>query len=448
MAKIVCITSGLTGILNASFELMDRLKSDGHQIICATPWDVSEKVKRQGFEYEKLPPIDFAPVLVEQKRVRSNWKKLLDRYKNISANRNQLLKQIYPSKYIDFLNRHQPDLVLLDIELHEYIIMTQKEQVPFVLLNQFFSIWRRPKLPYLKSEIIPGQGWKGSDFGIWLTWMQVKFRRWLQFGKQKLKSGFTDRRSLLLALAKQQGFPKKYIGENYWPGPFLYDELPVFNLVSEELEFPHNKRVNSFYVGPMVNNQRKDLAAQTMNNYSFVDVFEYVEANQAKVIYCSISTLKQGDLSFLNKVIDAVRIMKNWTLVISTGKLIKESAFIDLPDNVFTFSFCPQLEILSKADCSINHGGVHTINECINFGVPMLVYSGKKSDQNGNATRVVFHEVGLMGDKDDDGVEEIRKKIDRVLSKEIYKKKIQELKEAYLRDKDSKLLEKTIRSFL
>ena len=43
MAKIICITTGLTGILNASFELVARLQQAGYEVCYASPKNVAEK---------------------------------------------------------------------------------------------------------------------------------------------------------------------------------------------------------------------------------------------------------------------------------------------------------------------------------------------------------------------------------------------------------------------
>jgi zeaxanthin glucosyltransferase len=46
----------------------------------------------------------------------------------------------------------------------------------------------------------------------------------------------------------------------------------------------------------------------------------------------------------------------------------------------------------------INHGGMNTIYECIMAEKPMIVFPlSLKTDQNGNAARVVFHEIGVRG---------------------------------------------------
>ena len=59
MAKIICVTTGLTGILNASFELVAQLQSAGHDLKYASPRRVGERVELQGIPFVQLPEIDL-----------------------------------------------------------------------------------------------------------------------------------------------------------------------------------------------------------------------------------------------------------------------------------------------------------------------------------------------------------------------------------------------------
>ena len=61
MAKIICITSGLTGILYASFELVHQLEAAGHQVVYACPRSVGEAVEANDITYEQLPETNFFP---------------------------------------------------------------------------------------------------------------------------------------------------------------------------------------------------------------------------------------------------------------------------------------------------------------------------------------------------------------------------------------------------
>ena len=334
----------------------------------------------------------------------------------------------------------------MDIELHEYIITAFARQFPVLLLSQWFSIWNNPGLPYILRDTIPGVGQKGSVFNIKYDWFLTGIKRKLTFAKKKWRSGFTNRRTILLDLAKATNFPLNYISKNYWPGPFLYDQLPVISMTAKELEFPHELRNNLSYVGPMVNAQRIDEKSPEMLELELQKVFDYKKENEAALIYCSVSTLSKGDTVFLQKVIDAVRQREDWMLVMGLGGLVDHKILDTSADNIFAFDDVPQLKILQAADCSVNHGGIHTINECIHFQVPMLIYSGKQSDQNGCAARIHYHQLGIMADKDLDGIPDISSKIAQVLQDKTYKLRLQDMYAHYQRYKSGQVLEQTIHS--
>ncbi len=450
MAKIICITTGLTGILNASYELVSRLKEAGHEVSYASPRKIKNRVEAEGIKFTQLPEIkeDASPTIPSFQKPFRKIKRFLYKIQNAKQRRLATLEKTVPNEFVTMLLREKPDLVIIDIELHEYIFKAFSEGQKFILLSQWFSLWRRKGLPYLLHDTIPQQGWKGSTLALEMTWRKIKLQRWWIFMRKKILSVGTDRRSILLELARQERFSRNYISENYWPGPFTYSKLPVMSLTPLEMEFPHEPRPNLFYVGPMVYEKRKEQQPKSKLNYTIEEVFEYRKKIKGRLLYCSVSTLSKGDEFFIKKIIQAVKHKKNWVLIIGMGGLIGEEMFEKLPGNVFPFSYVPQLKVLKEADISINHGGIHTINECIHFKVPMLVYSGKRSDQNGCAARVDYHGLGIMADKDKDSPTEIRNKINEVLINNSFSQKVEEMHIQTLKYKDDLFLEKVIANAL
>jgi len=450
MAKIICVTTGLTGILNASFELVDRLDKAGHEVIYASPRKIREKVVAQGITFFQLPEINLTaePELPVFKGKFRKLARLKYKYQHAEKRQSAALNKIDPKKFSNFLEEVQPDLLLIDVELHEYIFKTYGKKIPMVLLSQWFSLWKRKGLPYLLTDTIPGQGWRGHSVGLAISWQQIKMQRWFTFAKKKWMSGGTDRRSSLLALAQQENFPLEMIRENYWPGPFTYAALPVLSMTMQELEFPHDLRPGLYYLGAMIRENRVESPLDISEAEKLSTVLQYKEARQATLIYCSVSTLSKGDTGFIKKIITAVKDQSNWMLVLSLGALQDKNYLAELPENVFVFTRVPQLKILEVADCSVNHGGIHTINECIHFQVPMLVYSGKRSDQNGCAARVAYHQLGIMADKDLDDVATIRDKIGEILGDQKYRMKVAAMHQHYLNYKKEKIAISIIEKFI
>jgi len=447
MAHIICITSGLRGILYASFGMLRQLEQRGHQITYACPKEVGDIVTANGFPYLQLPPTNFFPA-PDLPAFSSKWKRLLYKFRYAKRLQKQAVTNLGMDVFGEKIDELNPDLLLIDVELHEHLMTAIAKNRPTILLSQWFSLWNRKGLPPLLEDTIPGKGWRGSELGIRWAWWKIQVQRKLIFLKTKIRTGGTNRRSVLRLYAKSIGFPVKYIKENYWPGPFTYSELPVLSMTLEELEFPHDKRPNLYYVGLMIDTQRVELQQDKQVESQLKNIYKKVENNQKSLIYCSVSSFKKGDESFIRRLINAIEGQKDWILVLSLGGLLEKNNFKDLPTNVFAFSWIPQIQVLANANCSINHGGIHTINECVHFQVPMLIYSGKRSDQNGCAARVAYHGLGIMADKDVDDSQTIQIKIKEILETVSYKENLQEMHQHYKRYKEEKILQKQIEEFI
>ena len=447
MASIFIVTSGLNGILNASFEMARRLGLAGHEVSLGAPRSVGDKVAAEGLSFVEFPFIDTdpAPPLPEGGgKVRRTWLRFRDR----KQRRATALESYRPHAFRRAVEELDPDLLLIDIELHEYIFAAYAMKRNFVLLSQWYSTWRRPGLPYLLTDVIPGVGEEGTPEAINAHWEKVKKQRAKMFAKMALLSSWTDRRSTLLALADECGFPRELMAENWWPGVFPYNSLPAISMTPFELEFPHDPPPELHYVGPMVHESRTEKNAVSHGGQEMEAVLAEARALNAKLILATVSTLHAGDVGFLRRLTEAVSTETDWRLIIGLGGKLDPAELGDLPANVHTFAYVPQLRVLRNADLSINHAGIHTIHECIHFGVPQLIYSGKRSDQPGCAARVHYRGLGLMADKDTDSAEEIRRNIEEVLTNEIYLNATRHTREACSKYTSKRVLEETITSIL
>jgi len=328
MQHVAIITSGMVGITNASFKLVYKLKTEGHKVSYLCPIDIKEKVEKHGIDYIQLPPIHYNFSFLKPKGYVYHLSHLKSQYSNG-------IKALNFLEYEKILSDLNPDVVLVDEELHELIFTSIKLNIPVKLLSQFFSGRMRFNLPPIRTDIIPKKGLRGSTMGILKAWLFLKTKIF---------------------------------------GRLILNKMTLRATMAET-----------------------------------------------------------GDINFIKKVIDAVKQEKSWKIIISLGGKLEPNTFKNVPNNVHIFKWVPQLYILSKIDCSINHGGIHTIHECIHNKVPMLIYSGKKFDQNGNAARIDFHGLGLMGDKDLDSSERINAKIKMILSKPSYAHNMESAHQIYKR---------------
>ncbi len=448
MAKIFVITSGLKGILNSSLELISRLEGAGHQVVASSPRSIGQAYREYGFSFYQLPEIllRFEEEVPAFKGPLSKLNRLKYKFLNRTERTKKALDQISPKAFEAWITSEKPDLILIDIELHEYIISAYSMKVSFVLLSQWFSTWNRKGLPYLLTDIIPGRGWKGSGLNIKWNWYKIKWKRRFTFAKQNFFSFGTDRRSSLIALAKYKGFPLEFIRENYWPGPFSYDKLPVISMTMRELEFPHDQRPNLHYVGPMV--YLKRIHAQDALDDRLNLILKQSIKDSKYLIYGSVSTLSETELEFVKELIQAFKDEKQWTAILSIGEMCNRLNEEDLPENVHLFTQVPQLRVLKQAHLSINHAGIHTIHECIQLKVPMLIYSGQKSDQNGCAARMEFHEVAVSRDKWKDSSSEIKAQINKILTDNKHSSSIHVVHSRMDRYKTGNVLENVVDSLL
>ena len=114
----------------------------------------------------------------------------------------------------------------------------------------------------------------------------------------------------------------------------------------------------------------------------------------------SLGTIKTSE-DRISRAIDAVR-DQSVSLILAAGPAFKTIAGADRPPNVFAAKWLPLVQLMPRADVMICHGGISTIHECIQAGLPMLVYPFKNVlDQNGNAARVLGNGLGLVGDERD-----------------------------------------------
>ncbi|WP_034045164.1 glycosyltransferase [Wocania ichthyoenteri] len=421
MQHIAIITSGMVGITNASLKLVSKLKAEGYKVTYLCPIDIKEKIEKHEVNYIQLPEINYDFSFLKPNGFLYHFTHLKNQYYKGK-------KELNFYKYEKILNNLKPDFILIDEELHELIFTSIKLNIPIKLISQFFCSRMRFNLPPICTSIIPKKGLKGSTAGILYAWLFLKLKI---FGRALLNKTTlkNSRRSVLKKYAQHIGLSRKSLISRNFPSVFIHRDIPILSMSLPELEFSHSKPKNLSYIGPMVSD----------SNFKGLDIPDalktIIESKthfNKKLIYCSITTMAEsGDTSFVRKVIDAVKNEENWELIISLGGKLSADTFKNSPNNVHVFKWVPQLYLLSKIDCSINHGGIHTINECISNKVPMLIYSGKKFDQNGNAARIAYHGLGLMGDKDLESSVDIHSKIKTIINNTSFYEKMKATHEIY-----------------
>ncbi|MEM6529052.1 MAG: glycosyltransferase, partial [Chloroflexota bacterium] len=217
--------------------------------------------------------------------------------------------------------------------------------------------------------------------------------------------------------------------------PVVYRTIPVLMMHAREFDFPHEPYPTVHYAGPMINVSQR--ASGKPENAELTALLEKhnTPAHDRRLIYCTFGTfIRQNDLDFIVRLVRAVEGQANYDVVFGLGKrhtaeAIRHASGTDLPNNVYIFDWVPQLQVLEKADCAVHHGGTSTVNECIYYEVPMLLYP-LGIDQKGNAARVAYHNMGILGDRNRDTPEQIRQHLATLMDDGQYRSSLQTMKRA------------------
>jgi len=251
---ILLTTAGLSGLLYSSVELGRRLAAARHRVTYAGPASARELVESRGLGFLALDPNRYGRFLEADAR-----RGTLSPISNLSRRREQAAESVAVGGWIQAVRDLEPDLLLIDGEMHEHIIAASATGVPIVLLNTFASIWRRPGLPPPHHMVRPGVGWKGNRIGVSMLWLALRLRKSMRAASQRARRVGCDRLSILHHLARQAGFDlRRETDYSQWLIPFTYRRLPVLSLHALEFEFPHRPPERVHYVGPMVLASRID----------------------------------------------------------------------------------------------------------------------------------------------------------------------------------------------
>ena len=82
---------------------------------------------------------------------------------------------------------------------------------------------------------------------------------------------------------------------------------------------------------------------------------------------------------------------KSFSVILNTGK-IDPASLGQIPNNIYAYSFVPQVEVLEHTDVFLTHCGMNSVNEALCAGVPMVAMPFL-NDQLENAKQIV--DLGL-----------------------------------------------------
>ena len=147
--------------------------------------------------------------------------------------------------------------------------------------------------------------------------------------------------------------------------------------------------------------------------------FSFEAAAQRRIIYISLGSLINENVSFFRACIEAFSGADEY-VIMSTGRGIRPEALGTLPENIAIYEWVPQTDILKRAALFITHGGFGSVSDGLYFGLPLLLVP-QQDEQTFTALRVVELGAGLMLRKTQLTAQAIRESAQKLLNDPTFK---------------------------
>jgi len=386
MAVIVILVGYEKGHVLPTFCMAKKLLARGHRVCYFGLAEIEAQVRKQGFEFRRIMDDLLPPDFMTRLRGLSAGEAIQQR-KLIEG---RYLGSLMRGEALDGLMRElKPDVVLTSRHHYFVTVVTRyRYNVPIVLLNT--SIMGVPRARACQSVVdyligVPG----ATSLVDLLKSAGVEFKN------------FADIAALILQIPELVLYPSAFELPDVGPNPL------------------------TFYVGHEVDLDRIE------------DPFDWSQLYPDRpLIYCSLGSQQdiKGEVSrrFIRTVIDAAVRRPNWQFVVSLGARLNAKEFGPAPPHVILGDWAPQLQMLSRANVMITHAGIGTVKECILNGVPMLALPLMR-DQFDCADRIVHHGLGVRGDVERIGPEELISALDQLIANESFRERVRVMRDEFER---------------
>lgn len=448
MAKMLFRVLPEAGHMNASFGLAGELKNRGHRVIYASIDDYRAIIETQGFVFYRLDKEhewrNNAKFAAKATRSPLLWLRMQKiKFASLRKMREELLKS---TAFFAEISALDPDLVFVDSSFVRYALSLHELKVPFVVIESQVAPDYETNVPPPISCYVP-QNCLISRLNCKLSWLLYFSKRSLL---QLLGLDSMESKSFMKRLCKSTGFDIEAINFRRCFRIGLRS-IPEIIISTPEVDFPRTQKRNQIHVRTAIASSRSEISY----DYSFDRVFTKTlawkeEDLSRKLIYCSFGGMSFryfGLENFFRRLIQACNRLDNVTLLISVGNELNLGSFKPIPSKVFLFRRVPQLRVLQATDLMVTHGGTNSISECMVAGVPMLAYPGAM-DQPGNAARIVYHGMGLMGKLTKETSDQIKRKIKTILNDESFAINVLKKREEIFRNSTPDEIDRSINAML
>ncbi len=425
--------------LNASYKLAKSLRSKGHRVIYFSYSYKEPYFRSLGFEFSPYP--ESQNPLEKPQKQDSILKKAILAYKNKRHYHKEFLKGDF---YDELLGQISPDMIVVDLSLIYYSVFLYKKKVPFIITCTKVCLDKSPDVPPFTSAYIPKQGSVVSRIFVYWLWLhRLSLYRFRSLWDHYLTLGKISPYQLCRIYAQKNKLNFKKLANTHRYSHFGWKYIPEVILSPKEFDYPREFAPNQYHIGPVVDMER----IETEYDSTFPEAMEKIDRlmieTGKKLVYCAMGSYdfkhRKKRIKFYLKLLRVFENHPELILVLSTGKDINPKGFPYSSTNTFLFQNVPQLTLLKKSSLMINHGGMQSVTECIFSGIPMLSYPlNTDLDQKGNAARVSFHGIGLLGNLKNDSCTKIEEKVIRIIDERQFREKTQSLAEKLNKKNDYK----------
>jgi len=223
--------------------------------------------------------------------------------------------------------------------------------------------------------------------------------------------------------------------------PYL-SHVPELILIPQEFDFPEPQgrgKRKLYYLGAEVDLQRQE------------ELFDWawIDPNK-RFIYCSFGSMPELHTNmqrFFETIVEAVRNLPQYQLLLKTGPNFGHEGFKNVPANVLLVKRAPQLGILQRTSIFIMHAGLNSLKEALCYGVPMIVFPAAH-DQPMNAARVAYHRLGVTGDMLTVTVDQARTLIQKVGETGLYRQRANHFRDIIRQYEEAQVSVMVVEAFL
>ncbi|MDJ0609800.1 MAG: glycosyltransferase [Kiloniellales bacterium] len=434
----------MKGRLYATVELARRLEARGHEVVVAGPKSNETVVTAAGLRSVTIPDYPLGGPNISRPKG-NDARTPLARRARLRAGVEALGVGGLP----EMLSSVQPDLVLIDFEMHAYIMTTVARGYRVALFTGICTGLPGLRAPPNHWAVVPGQGLGGSRLGVaaaWACYWLVKARRRL---KKRLRSGGADYQSILRAHARAVGFDMARRTTFWrWQIPFSYPDLPLLLLHARAFDLPTPVSARIRYIGPVICRSRR---AASPPRGEIDQALRELETRRndprCRIVYLAFGTLKSPQPHFLEQIWDVVRRNPDWHFVFAAGTTPQSALPDPAPTNLRILAWAPQPDFLRLSHAAVIHAGANSIVESVTAGVPMLCYPFPVNDQLGNGARVVYHGIGTVGALTETS-QAIERDLKRIMDDPAIHENLARMRRAFLRYEEEQTAERTIEELL